>query len=77
MANSKNYVQKKIEECPLTGKEAQISYKNVGLLKKFISTRGRIMPTQKTGICPKHQRQLTKEIKKARYLAFIPFTQYV
>lgn len=77
MANSPNYIQKKIEECPLKGKENQISYKNVGLLKKFVSTRGRIMPTSRTGVCPQNQRKLANEIKKARYMALMPFTQYV
>jgi len=53
---------------------AEVSYKNVLLLKKLISDRGKIMPKSKTGICSKHQRQVTREIKKARFLALLPYT---
>ena len=77
MASKKNYVQKKIAQCPLKGKEDQITYKNVHLLKKYITTRGRILPTSKTGVCPKNQRKLTLAIKRARQLALLPYTQYV
>ncbi len=69
--------QKQIDECPLKGKEDQITYKNVQLLKKYISTRGRILPSSKTGVCPKNQRALTLAVKRARYLALLPYTQYV
>jgi small subunit ribosomal protein S18 len=45
-------------------------------LKKFISQRGKILPREKTGICAKHQRRLSKEIKYARYLALLPYVSY-
>jgi small subunit ribosomal protein S18 len=44
-------------------------------LKRFLSSRGKIVPKQRSGVCSKHQRSLTKEIKHARFLALIPFTQ--
>lgn len=50
-----------------------IDYKDIDLLKKFISDRGKIMPRRTTGTCAKHQRTLTIAIKRARQMALIPF----
>lgn len=77
MAKRRNYKSKKITDCPLKDKYDQIDYKNVQLIKKFISTRGRIMPPSKTGVSPKCQRKLAEAIKRARYIGFLPYTQYV
>lgn len=66
-----------ITVCPLKGKEDQIHYKNVSLLEKYISTRGRIMPSSRTGVCVKNQRKLKQAIKHARYMALLPYTRYV
>lgn len=46
-------------------------------LKKFMSSRAKIVPKQRSGICAKHQRVLTREIKRARHLALLPFTSSV
>lgn len=73
----RKFIAPKIENCPLKGKEDKINYKNVQLLKKYISTRGRILPTTKTGVCETNQRKLTLAIKRARYIGLLPFTQYV
>ena len=54
-------------------KEAVIDYKDSNALRKYISERGKILPRRITGTCAKHQRALTKEIKKARVLAYLPF----
>ena len=43
------------------------------LLSKFTSERGKIMPRSRSGLCSKHQRRLTTEVKRARYIAFLPF----
>ncbi len=48
-------------------------YKEVDVLKKFISDRGKIMSRDRTGICAKHQRRLAVAIKRARHLALLPF----
>lgn len=48
-------------------------YKEVGVLRRFISERGKIMPRTDTGICTKHQRRLTVAIKRARHLSLLPF----
>ena len=51
----------------------EVDYKDVDVLKKFITERGRILPRRITGACAYHQRQLTKAIKRARYMALLPF----
>jgi len=51
-----------------------IDYKEVDKLRKYISERGKIVPRRVTGNCAKHQRQLTIAIKRARNIAFLPFT---
>lgn len=50
-----------------------IDYKNVELLQKFITERGKILPRRITGLTAKQQRDLTTAIKRARILALLPF----
>jgi small subunit ribosomal protein S18 len=50
-----------------------IDYKNVGLLQRFVSDRGKIRPRRQTGTCAKHQRVLANAIKRARHIALLPF----
>jgi small subunit ribosomal protein S18 len=51
-----------------------IDYKDTVKLAKFITERGKIIPSRISGNCAKHQRMLAKAIKKARLAAFIPYT---
>ncbi len=51
-----------------------IDYKDVDLLKKFVSERGKILPRRVTGTSAKYQRKLTRAIKVARIMALLPFT---
>ena len=51
-----------------------VDYKNVGMIRTFMSERAKIVPRRNTGTCAKHQRQLTTAIKRARILALVPFT---
>ncbi len=51
----------------------EIDYKDVNTLKKYISETGRIIPTRLSGTRARYQRQLTTAIKRARYLALIPY----
>jgi small subunit ribosomal protein S18 len=53
--------------------EEPIDYKDVDLLRKFITERGKILPRRITGLTAKQQRDLTKAIKQARLLALLPF----
>ena len=58
--------------CPLSGKNApDINYKNIKVLKKFISETGRILPSRITSVSFKKQRELAKSIKRARILGLI------
>jgi small subunit ribosomal protein S18 len=50
-----------------------IDYKNIELLSKFISDKGKILPRRATGACAKHQRRIAQEIKRAREIALLPF----
>jgi small subunit ribosomal protein S18 len=54
--------------------DVAIDYKDAGLMKRFTAESGKITPRRFTGTCAKHQRQLVTEIKKARIMALIPFT---
>ena len=58
--------------CPLSGKDAPaIDYKNIKLLKKYISESGRILPSRITSVSQKKQKELSRAIKRARLLALI------
>jgi small subunit ribosomal protein S18 len=50
-----------------------IDYKDVDLLRKYITERGKILPRRMTGLTAKQQRELTKSIKRARQLALLPY----
>ena len=52
----------------------EIDYKDIETLKQYISETGKIVPSRITGTKAKYQRQLAKAIKRARYLALIPYT---
>jgi small subunit ribosomal protein S18 len=53
--------------------EEVIDYKDVDLLRKFITERGKILPRRITGLTAKQQRDLTTAIKRARIIALLPF----
>ena len=58
--------------CPLSGKDApDIDYKNIKLLKKYISESGRILPSRITSVSLRKQKEVSRSIKRARLLALI------
>ena len=57
-----------------TNKITKIDYKDVDLLKRFVSDRGKILPRRVTGTSAKYQRELTVAIKRARHMALLPFS---
>jgi len=58
--------------CPLSGKNAPlVDYKNIKLLKKYISESGRILPSRITSVSEKKQKKLSRAIKRARLLALL------
>lgn len=60
--------------CPLTGNNApKIDYKDIKLLSRFVSERGKILPSRITSVSHKKQRALATAIKRARNLALLPF----
>ena len=52
----------------------EIDYKDIKLLKEYITETGKIMPARVTGTSAKYQRQLTRAVKLARHLALLPYT---
>jgi small subunit ribosomal protein S18 len=60
--------------CPFCADKAEIDYKDISRLRRYVSDRARIQPRRRTGICAKHQRRLALAIKRARYLALLPYT---
>lgn len=62
--------------CPLTGPKApKIDYKDIKLLNRFVSERGKIMPRRITSVCAKKQRELARAVKRARMIALLPFAK--
>ena len=62
------------KSCPFSGKDApKIDYKDVRLLQGFVSERGKIVPSRITAVSAKKQRELAKAIKRARFLALLPY----
>ncbi|CEN32140.1 30S ribosomal protein S18 [Candidatus Westeberhardia cardiocondylae] len=57
-----------------TSSSVEIDYKDVILLKNYITESGKIVPSRITGTKSKYQRQLSKAIKKARYISLLPYT---
>ncbi len=62
------------KSCPFSGPDApKIDYKDVKLLQRFVSERGKIVPSRITAVSSKKQRELARAIKRARNLALLPF----
>ena len=62
------------KSCPFSGPKAlKIDYKDVRMLQRFISERGKIVPSRITAVSTKKQRELARAIKRARFLALIPY----
>ena len=66
--------QRRRKTCPFTGENApKIDYKDVKLLQRYISERGKIVPSRITAVSMKKQRELAKAIKRARFLGLLPY----
>ena len=62
------------KSCPFSGPNApKIDYKDVKLLQRFVSERGKIVPSRITAVSAKKQRELAQAVKRARYLALLPY----
>jgi small subunit ribosomal protein S18 len=72
MANRPFFRRRK--SCPFSGANApRIDYKDVKLLQRYISERGKIVPSRITAVSSKKQRELARAIKRARFLALLPY----
>ncbi len=54
-------------------KDTTIDYKNTDILRRFVSSFGKIVPRKRSGVCASHQRQIAAEIKRARIIGLLPF----
>ncbi len=73
LQNAKSFF-KKSRTCPFSGPDAiPIDYKDIKTLQKFISERGKIMPSRISAVSAPKQRKLAQAIKRARILALLPF----
>ena len=52
-----------------------VDYKDVNIISKYINEKGKIMPRRMTGACAKHQRHIAMQVKRARFMALIPFVK--
>lgn len=69
----KPFFKKKV--CRFCTQNITADYKNPELLQRFITDRGKILPRRITGTCAKHQRVVSREIKRARVLAYLPYVK--
>ena len=66
---------KRKKSCPFSGENAlEIDYKDVKLLSRYVSEKGKIIPSRITSVSAKKQRELARAIKRARYIALLPFS---
>ena len=62
------------KSCPLSGKDAPaVNYKNLNLLRRYVTEKGKILPSRVTQVSTKKQKELSAAIKRARYLALLPY----
>ncbi len=69
---SRNYVPKPTF-CPFCAEKLKIDYKDASMLSRYISSGGKIGSRRRTKACAKHQRALAQAIKRARFLAMLPY----
>ena len=65
--------QKKRKSCPFSGSKSKIDYKDIKTLTKFVSERGKIIPSRISAVSAKKQRELSKAVKRARYIGLMPY----
>lgn len=71
---TKRPFQRRRKTCPFSGDNApKIDYKDVKLLQRYVSERGKIIPSRISAVSMKKQRELAKAIKRARFLGLLPY----
>jgi small subunit ribosomal protein S18 len=73
--NSRNNLFKRRKFCRFTvEKIIEVDYKDISILKEFVSENGKLIPARITGTKTRYQRQLGTAVKRARFLALLPYT---
>ena len=68
---------KRQKSCPFTGEKApKIDWKDVKTLQRFVSERGKMTPSRITSVSQKKQRELAKAVKRARFMALLPYVRH-
>jgi len=74
MSTSRRPFFRRRKSCPFSGTNApKIDYKDVKLLSRYVSERGKIVPSRSTAVSQKKQRELASAIKRARFLGLMPY----
>lgn len=60
-------------DCNFCKEKTNPNYRDIEVLRRFVTERGKILPLTRTGICRKHQRRITLAVKHARHIALLPF----
>jgi len=68
------FYRKKKKVCQICAGKS-FDYKDVAIVSKYITDKGKIMPRRMTGACAKHQRLMSEQIKRARFMALIPYVK--
>ena len=72
------FFESKKRTCPLSNENSpKVDYKNVKLLSRFITEKGKIIPRRVTNVSSKKQKELSKAIKRARYLGLMSYTHKI
>lgn len=70
-------IPEKAKVCFFCQNKVEPDYKEIETLKRFVTDRGKIASPDYSGVCSRHQRRLAKQIKRARFLALLPFLTQV
>jgi len=70
----KTLKKRKKKVCVFCADKKTLDFKDIGLIKRFISDRGKILPPRNSGCCALHQRIVAKEVRRARQMGLIPYT---
>ena len=68
------FYRKKKKICQMCAGKS-VDYKDVAIINKYINEKGKIMPRRMTGACAKHQRYIAMQVKRARFMALLPFVK--
>jgi small subunit ribosomal protein S18 len=66
-------VRERRKVCKFCRGDAPIDYKDEGTLRRLVAEHGKIVPRRVSGVCARHQRQVATAVKRARYLAILPY----